>query len=93
MPDISTMPAACRYMGTVTGHIYAHIDAAAEPVELLSTHPEGCLRPLNLETAIPVTVPCNGKQLPWSKYQAFSRLKTRCNQFRIFRLQCAQSGA
>ena len=26
----------------------------------------------------------------WSKYPAFSGLKTRCDQFRIFRLQCAQ---
>ena len=35
----------------------AHMDAAAEPVELLSTHPEGRLGPLYLETTIPVTVP------------------------------------
>ena len=34
----------------------AHMDAAAEPVELLSTHPEGRLSPLYLETTIPVTV-------------------------------------
>ena len=34
----------------------AHMNAATEPVELLSSHPEGRLSQLYLETTIPVTV-------------------------------------